>query len=233
MTKTVSSAKAPPSGRARKPRPVAKPYTGAAAPVIRCEATLATAYQMLRTRDPALIDRLVGAAGPPPLRLREPGFAGLAWIVVSQQVSTASAKAIHGRLAERFPDFTTRNLLAADDEALKSCGLSAPKIRTLRAAAQAIVSGAMDAASAHATMTSIHGIGPWTADIYLLFCLGHPDAWPIGDLALQEAARMALGLKTRPDAKELDIIGERWRPARGVAARILWAWYGVEKAAGR
>ncbi len=226
---------------ARKTSPRAGPYSGPSVPVIRCEETLAAAFEALRARDRELIDRLVATAGPPPLRLREPGFAGLAWIVVSQQVSTASARAIHGRLAARFPEFSPANLLAADDDALKSCGLSAPKMRTLRAVARAITSGdldfealaTMDAKSAHVVMTAVHGIGPWTADIYLLFCLGHPDAWPVGDLALQEAARMALGLKSRPDAKQLEIIGERWRPARGVAARILWAWYGVAKSPGK
>ena len=75
----------------------------------------------------------------------------------------------------------------------------------------------------------MHGIGPWTADIFLLFCLGHPDAWPAGDLALQEAARLALGLKTRPEREALEAIGERWRPLRGVAARLLWSYYKVAR----
>ncbi len=209
-----------------------------ALPAIACEDTLNTAFQALREADRDLVDRLAAEAGPPPLRLREGDFAGLAWIVVSQQVSTASAKAIHGRLAARFPAFTANALLGADDAALRECGLSAPKMRTIRAIAAAIESGALDFAAlatmsaedARKTMTAIHGVGPWTADIYLLFCLGHPDAWPAGDLALQEAARMALRLRKRPDARKLEEIAERWRPARGVAARLLWAWYAVAKA---
>ena len=83
----------------------------------------------------------------------------------------------------------------------------------------------MDAADAHRALVAVSGIGPWTADIFLLFCLGHPDAFPAGDIALQEAARLALGLETRPDARRLEAIAERWRPWRGVAARMLWAYY--------
>ena len=87
----------------------------------------------------------------------------------------------------------------------------------------------MEADEAHAALTALHGIGPWTADIYLLFCLGHADAWPAGDLALQEAARIAFGLKKRPDAKEMAKLAETWRPWRGVAAHLLWAYYRVVK----
>jgi DNA-3-methyladenine glycosylase II len=75
----------------------------------------------------------------------------------------------------------------------------------------------------------VHGIGPWTADIYLLFCLGHADAFPAGDLAVQEAAKLAFGLKTRPNAKELTALAESWRPFRGAAAYLLWAYYKVAK----
>ena len=87
----------------------------------------------------------------------------------------------------------------------------------------------MDADEAHAALTALHGVGPWTADIYLLFCLGHADAFPAGDLAVQEAARIALGLRKRPDAKALTKIAEAWRPWRGVAAHLLWAYYHAVK----
>ncbi len=235
-TQKVAAARA-----ARKPKRVlptkSAPYAGPPPPVIACQDTLGAAFDILRARDAALFDRLVADAGPPPLRLRAGGFRGLAWIVVSQQVSTASASAIHTRLEAAFPAIDAAALRDASDALLKSCGLSAPKIKTLRAVAQAVGAGGldfealatMDAEGAHRMLTAIHGIGPWTADIYLLFCLGHPDAWPAGDLALQEAIRMALGLRARPDAKKIVAIAERWKPARGVAARILWAWYGVAK----
>ena len=87
----------------------------------------------------------------------------------------------------------------------------------------------MDADQAHGTLTALHGIGPWTADIYLLFCLGHADAFPSGDLAVQESARLAFGLRKRPDAKALLRMAETWRPWRGVAAHLLWAYYHAVK----
>jgi len=93
--------------------------------------------------------------------------------------------------------------------------------------------GALDAEDAHNALVAVKGVGPWTADVFLLFCLGHPDAFPAGDVALQEAAKLALNLKRRPDAERLERIAERWRPLRGVAARMLWAYYrGVKARAG-
>jgi len=201
------------------------------------EAALSAAVVALRERDPEIVGVMLEAAGHPPLRRREPGFAGLAWIVVGQQVSVASANAIYGRLNAAFPQLEAHALVAASEETLRSCGLSSPKMKTLRAIAHALESKSLDldalaamrAEEAHAALCAVHGIGPWTADIFLLFCLGHPDAWPVGDIALQEAAKIVLGLRTRPDAKKLEKIGERWRPLRGVAARLLWAYYRVIK----
>ena len=196
------------------------------------EEALAEAAAGLRALDSDLVSMLVATGGPPPLRLREPGFAGLAAIIVSQQVSVASATAIFARLSARLAPLDAHGVMAADDEALRACGLSGPKIRALRSVARAVAEGldlgalgALDAVEAHRALVAVSGIGPWTADIFLLFCLGHPDAFPAGDLALQEAARLALGLETRPDARGLEAIAERWRPWRGVAARMLWAYY--------
>ena len=129
-------------------------------------------------------------------------------------------------------------LAAASDAALRAPGLSAAKIRTLRAIAAAIDDGSLPIASlaalpadeAHALLTAVKGIGPWTADVYLLFCLGHPDAFPAGDLALQEAARVAYDLAARPSVKEFIALAEGWRPWRGVAAKVLWAYYRLAKA---
>lgn len=206
-------------------------------PLVLDEATLADAVALLREKDPDCVGAMLEAAGHPPLRRREPGFAGLVWIVVGQQVSTASANAIFARINAAFPKLEPLAVAASTEEQLRACGLSAPKMKTLRAIAAAMIEGRLDldelaaasAEDAHATLCAVHGIGPWTADIFLLFCLGHPDAWPAGDLALQEAARIALGLRTRPDTKKLEKIGERWRPHRGVAARLLWAYYRVMK----
>ena len=196
------------------------------------------AAERLRDKDPELIDRLIATGGRPPLRRREPGFAGLAAIIVSQQVSVASAAAIFGRLQARLAPLEAAQIAGASEDDLRACGLSNGKIRALRALAQAVVGGGLDlgglgdldAEDAHKALVAVKGVGPWTADIFLLFCLGHPDAFPAGDLALQEAAKLALNLKRRPDAARLERIAERWRPLRGVAARMLWAYYRGVKA---
>ena len=172
-------------------------------------------------------------AGRPPLRRRADGFAGLVSIVVSQQLSTASAKAILGRLEAALDPLDHAAVLRARAAKLARVGLSAPKIRSLKEIAKAIDRGDLDLPSlvnmpaddAHQALTAVHGIGPWTADIYLLACLGHADAWPAGDLALQESARLLFKLKARPTTKEMQPLAEPWRPWRGAAAYMLWTYY--------
>lgn len=205
--------------------------------VLRDDVALARAYEHLSQIDAGLMAALDALAPRPPLRARPPGFEGLAAIIVSQQVSTASANAIFGRLKARLGTIEAATLAAVSDDELRACGLSAPKLRTLRAIAAAVEDGALDfadlqaasAETAHARLCTIRGIGPWTADVFLLFCLGHADAWPAGDLALQEGARLVLGLAARPSAEELRTLGERWRPLRGAAAYCLWAYYGAAR----
>jgi DNA-3-methyladenine glycosylase II len=207
-------------------------------PPIADETSLGEAAERLRAKDPDLVERLIAIGGRPPLRRREPGFAGLAAIIVSQQVSVASASAIFQRLEALIVPLEAPLLAKATEESLRACGLSAAKIRTLRAVAAAVIDGGLDleglsrldAEEAHKALIAVKGVGPWTADIFLLFCLGHPDAFPAGDLALQEAAKLALNLNRRPDAARLERIAERWRPLRGVAARMLWAYYRGVKA---
>ena len=199
---------------------------------IHTEADLEAALAALTLAEPRFA-ALVEQAGRPPLRRRPGGFAGLAATIVSQQLSTASAAAIWGRLAAAFDPFEPAAILRARKDRLARLGLSAAKIRTLKEIARAIdrerlalaTLGELAAEEAHSALTAIHGIGPWTADIYLLGCLGHADAWPAGDLALQEAARLAFGLKTRPTAKQMLPLAEPWRPWRAVAARVLWTYY--------
>lgn len=184
-------------------------------------------------RQDEVIARLHAEGIRPPLRKRPAGIPGLVSIVVGQQVSVASADAIRARLDRVLGPITAERLAAASDEELRAGGLSAPKMRALRAIAAASLSGTLPldrladlpAEEAHAALVAVKGIGPWTADVYLLFCLGHPDIFPAGDLALQEAARTALDLAERPDAKALALLAERWRPWRGVAAKTLWAYY--------
>jgi DNA-3-methyladenine glycosylase II len=206
------------------------------ATILDSEEALKTGLAALGAADPVMA-RIVAEGAVPPLRKRPPGFEGLAGIIVAQQVSTASAAAIGGRLKERFDGDMPSRILAASDEDLRSVGLSAAKIRTLRAVAAALKEGSLplDALhefpvdEAHERLIRIKGIGPWTADVYLLFCLGHPDAFPAGDLALQEAARIAFALDERPGAASLTALAERWRPWRGVAAKVLWAFYRLAK----
>jgi len=200
--------------------------------LIDTEADLDVALAALGKVEPRFV-ALMATAGRPPLRRRPHGFAALAAIVVNQQLSTASASAIWGRLAAAFDPFDPAAILRARPARLARLGLSAAKIKTLKAIARAVARGELALAAlaelaaeeAHTALTAVHGIGPWTADIYLLSCLGHSDAWPAGDLALQEAARLAFDLRARPTTKELIALGEAWRPYRAVAARILWIYY--------
>ena len=175
--------------------------------------------------------------GMPALRRREPGFAGLAHIVCGQQLSTASAAAIWARVSRAFDPFEPEALRRARAGRLGRLGLSAAKIKTLKNLARELAAERLnidvlaneDADAAHNTLTSLHGIGPWTADVYLLFCLGHGDAWPAGDLAVQEAVKIGLGLNKRPTAKEMTPLAEPWRPLRGAAAHLWWSYYRVLK----
>jgi DNA-3-methyladenine glycosylase II len=204
--------------------------------ILHDEADLTESLAELLAADPRL-QQVLDRCGRPPLRRRPAGFPGLCAIVCAQQLSASSAGAIWGRLAAAFDPFHHEAVRRARPAKLARLGLSQPKIRTVKAIGKAIARGeidlatvgAMEADEARAKLTALHGVGPWTADVYLLFCLGHADAWPAGDLALQEAARLAFGLRTRPSAKELVEIAEGWRPWRGAAAHLLWNYYRVVK----
>ncbi|MEP9351451.1 DNA-3-methyladenine glycosylase 2 family protein [Xanthobacter sp. KR7-225] len=207
-------------------------------PILTDQPAFERALDALIARDERL-PALVAAAGRPTLRRRPPGFAGLAAIVVAQQLSVAAARAITARLeAELGGAIAPERLLAAPEEALRAAGLSAPKIRTLTGIAGALAAGAVDLAhvdtlpadAAAAYLTRLPGVGVWTADIYLLFCLGRADAFPVGDLALKVAAGEAFGLPGRCSDLGLAAIAEDWRPLRGVAAHLLWAYYGARRA---
>ena len=176
-------------------------------------------------------------AGEVPLRQTQPGFHGLFQIITSQQISAAAGKAIFARCEKALGPMTAQCLAEINDAALKAAGLSAPKIRTLRAASTAILNGDLDletltsleAEEAIAHLSAVKGIGRWTAEVYLLFALGHTDIFPAGDLALKEGVRIAFGLEERPAEKELITRAEDWRPHRSAAARLVWAYYGAVK----
>lgn len=193
---------------------------------------LEEAIHALVKQDPRL-KAILEIAGMPALRRREAGFTGLAHIICGQQLSTASAAAIWARLSAAFVPFDHEALRRARADRLGRLGLSAAKIKTVKNIARELALGRLnldvlaeeDAEAAHHTLTALPGIGPWTADLYLLFCLGHGDAWPGGDLAVQEAMRMGLGLKERPTEKQMVPLAEPWRPFRGAAAHLWWSYY--------
>ena len=166
--------------------------------------------------------------GPPPLRRREDGFAALMGAIVSQQVSTAAARAISGRLHAAGLD-TPAAIAGASDEALRAAGLSRQKIRYLRALAEADLDyaalRATPAPQIVADLTALPGIGRWTAEIYAMFSLGRADVFAPADLALQEAARLLFALPDRPREAALRRMAEEWSPWRTVAAGMLWAYY--------
>jgi len=199
--------------------------------IIETDADIRAGVRVLRRKCPRL-RRVHDQSGDPPLRRYAPGFEGLARIIVGQQLSIASAEAIWRRVSMTLTPMVPASLPALADDDLRAAGLSRAKVRTLRAIAEAVDNGlnlqqlaGEPEGAVHQTLTAVHGVGPWTADIFLLFCIGRADAFAAGDLALQIAARNALGLKKRPSSGELLAIAERWRPWRGVAARILWHSY--------
>lgn len=206
-------------------------------PTIETEDDIARGCRALRRSCPSM-RAIHDTVGDPPLRRREGGFAGLARIVIGQQLSIASADAIWARVHAAIDPFEPAELLGRDDGELRAIGLSRPKIKTLRVIASATAKGDLPFDNLaqfgddelRDRLTAFPGIGPWTADIYVMFCIGNRDAFACGDLALQEAVRLAMDRESRPAPGELVEIAERWRPWRGVAARLLWSYYAHRRA---
>lgn len=204
------------------------------------EAMLGEAAASLGTRDVRL-GAVLQRHGAPPLWAREPGFPTLIHIILEQQVSLASARAAFQRLLALASPLTPERFLEFDDATLKTVGFSRQKTRYGRELARAVLSGSLDLAGLNdmddedvrAALTSVKGIGRWSADIYLLMALGRPDVWPSGDLALAVAARSVLGLDSLPTSTQLLDLAEAWRPWRAVAARLLWHAYLSERAQGK
>ncbi|HEY8576310.1 MAG TPA: DNA-3-methyladenine glycosylase [Devosia sp.] len=191
------------------------------------------------------IDALVGIdprlgpvrdfAGPVQPRINPTGFAGIAKVVTGQQLSVTSAAAIWSRF-ERLPGtLDPVTYLTLSEEAVRATGFSGGKFRTVRVIAEAIVAGELDldhletlpAAEAVRYLVAHKGIGPWTAEVYLMFCVGHPDVFPAGDLALLKAVQHGLGLDARPSIKEMIAIAAPWAPYRSSAALLFWRYFAV------
>ena len=174
--------------------------------------------------------RIEPAAGPLPWRIRSAGFPGLLQAIMGQQISNQAAAAIWRRLAALPGALHPDGLMALQDDALRGAGLSRPKVAHARSLAAAFLDGrldadalaAMDDAAAVAAMTRVSGLGPWTAEIYLLFALQRPDVFPAGDLALAAALADLKGLPGRPAPGVLRTTAVAWSPWRSIAARLLW-----------
>jgi len=174
---------------------------------------------------------IVKRAGKPQfVPRRRHGFEALMSIVTSQQLSTAAGDTIFGRLKEMVVPFDPPTMLATSAEVLRACGLSAPKQKHMKAIATAVLDGSLDLKRvrsmpddvAREHLTAIKGIGPWTADIYLMSSLGRADIWPVGDVALQAAITRAFGLRKRPNEKNMEKLSQVWRPWRAIVARLFW-----------
>jgi DNA-3-methyladenine glycosylase II len=189
---------------------------------------LATAVAALCADEPRFAP-VLAVHGVPSLRAGKATLDGLLMIVTEQFLSLSAAAAIWNRIEADMKTVTAQKILNRSDEALKTLGLSAAKVKTFKAVAQAKLDFAAlalcDDATVHKTLCALPGIGPWTADIYLLSSLQRCDAWPVGDLALQAAAGDLLGLPSRPSPKEMEVLAEQWRPHRAAAARLLWSHY--------
>ena len=196
---------------------------------------------ILRRRDKHL-SRAIKHAGVPAPRVVGPGFATLIRIIGDQQVSTAAGAAIWAKLERNAGGtVTAKTLLKMGEAGLRASGFSGQKTRYALGLAEAVAAGTLDFEAlekaaddvVRATLTAFKGIGSWTADIYLMFGMGRPDVWPVGDLALQLAVQILHGLKEKPTQKHLESMGESWRPYRSSASLLLWRYYGATRVAAK
>lgn len=196
--------------------------------------TLAEAAKALAARDRCLAS-IYKIHGVPPMWARGPGFPTLLRIVLEQQVSLVSARAMFARLKSHIEPFTPEGFIDSGEAYLRSLGVTRQKAHYCVQVAQAFTDGRLDRLGrlndedAQSTLLSIKGVGPWTANIYLLMALKRPDIWPDGDVALATAVGNLRKMKTRPSFTHLNEIAEAWRPFRSVAARMLWQYYLAER----
>ncbi len=217
--------------RATVPAPPRQPAS-AGNPVTLDAVTFANGLAVLVSRDPQLA-QAVARFGPPPLWHRRPCFATLVRIILEQQVSLAAAHAVFKRLTAMVVPFSAARFRQMGDSHLAAAGLTRQKRACSQALAESITTrrlrlktiAAMPDDEARRSLMTIRGIGPWTADIYLLLALRRPDIWPCGDLALNKALVAVKNLAKRPPEKALAAIASAWHPWRAVAARILWHYY--------
>ena len=200
------------------------------------QARLKAACETLSRVDPALA-RAYDMTGIPVWRAGEPTYAMLARMITHQQISLGAAGAIWARTEALLGEVTPEAVLAADPDALRACGQSRPKVGHLTSIAEALVTGTLSLPrvctapldDARRELVAVKGIGPWTAELFLLYATGAMDAFPVGDVGLMEAHRLLAAHETRMDIKAFTQHAEAWRPNRGVAAHLLWAWLHVHR----
>jgi DNA-3-methyladenine glycosylase II len=205
-------------------------------PVALTTASLSRAARILAKADHDLA-AILERHGPPPLWARRPGFTSLLRIILEQQVSLASARSTFERVRTRVSPLTPEGLAALGQRRLRALGVTRQKASYCRGLAREIVQGSLDMGglsrmdddAVRAELTAVRGIGPWTADIYLLMALRRPDVWPSRDLALAAAAGRVKRLRRSPSPERLTRLAEAWRPYRSVAARMLWQHYLAER----
>jgi DNA-3-methyladenine glycosylase II len=203
-------------------------------PTCLTNESLKTAAEVLASRDRQLAS-IYKLHGVPPMWARRPGFSTLLRIVLEQQVSLISARAMYARLQSNIEPFTAERFIESGEEYLRSLGVTRQKSHYCVQVAHAFTNGhlktigRMTDEDAHAALLRIKGVGPWTANIYLLMALRRPDIWPDGDIALATAVARLRKLKFRPSFVQLAKIAQRWRPYRSVAARMLWQYYLAER----
>ncbi|MCB9992287.1 MAG: DNA-3-methyladenine glycosylase 2 family protein [Hyphomicrobiaceae bacterium] len=201
---------------------------------IRTRADVDAHLKALLVRDARLV-AVAEKCGEVPLRILGAGYAGLVKIIVGQLLSVAAAAAIHERLEAHVGRVTPDSVLSSNDQDLRDLGLSYAKIKGLKAIADELQSGRFDLASlgglegdeALQRLMSLPGVGRWTAEIYLISALGHPDYFPAGDLALRKVVRLVVAAEELPSEKEVRGIAADWSPHRAVAARLLWRYFAV------
>ena len=191
---------------------------------------------LLGCGDPVM-ESLVRRIGPLGIEERRRGrpadaYGALVRTIVGQQISTKAARSIYDRLAAMFGDRppNPQELLSAEDEALRACGLSRPKIRYLRDLAQRVMSGELDLDALQelpdeevtGRIVAVKGLGKWSADMFLVFHLGRPDVLPVGDIGIRRAAERAYELPDLPAPDALRLLAEPWRPHRTLASLYLW-----------
>ncbi|MGB7206372.1 MAG: DNA-3-methyladenine glycosylase 2 family protein [Anderseniella sp.] len=204
--------------------------------LINTSDDLRSAAEKLFDLDPRFRE-LHECAGLPRLRRREGGLEGLANIIVGQLISTKAAQVIWARVAAHLHPFEHEHISQMEIDELASLGLTRVKAAAIRNVANAVRSGLfsfddlhnMDDRQARKSLVGLHGVGPWSADIYLMTCMGSADAWPGGDLAVRVGLQRFEGMETVPDIKQMEVISQKWRPVRAVAARYLWDYYASGK----